>query len=104
VWAVQTIVVLFNLKSGVSVEAYEAWARTTDLPIVNALASVDRFEVLRTTGLLGGGSSPYQYVELLRVASLDALFADIGTDTMRRVAAEFQAFADQPLFITTSAL
>jgi len=101
---VQTIVVLFNLRAGVSVEAYEAWARTTDLPIVNALGSVDRFEVLRTTGLLGGGKAPYQYVELLRFDSLDALFADIGTDTMQRVAAEFQTFADQPLFITTSAL
>ena len=100
----QTIVVLFNLKAGVSVTDYEAWARSTDLPIVNKLPSVDRFEVLRTTGLLGGGVAPYQYIEVLRVGSLDALFADIGTDTMQRVAAEFQAFADQPLFITTSAL
>lgn len=100
----QTIVVLFNLKAGVSVETYEAWARATDLPIVNALPSVDRFEVLKTTGMLGGGSAPYQYVELLRFEALDNLFADIGTPTMQRVAAEFQTFADNPLFLTTDAL
>jgi hypothetical protein len=100
----QTIVVLFNLKPGVSAEAYEAWARSTDLPIVNALPSIDRFEVLKTTGLLGGGVAPYQYVELLRFESLDNLFADIGTPTMQRVAGEFQNFADNPLFLTTSAL
>ncbi len=29
------IVVLFNLKPGVSVEAYERFARDTDLPIVD---------------------------------------------------------------------
>ncbi len=100
----QTIVVLFNLKPGVSAEAYEQWARTTDLPIVNALPSVSGFEVLKTTGLLGGGQAPYQYVELLRFASLDALFGDIGSEQMQKVAGEFQQFADSPLFITTSAL
>ena len=100
----QTIVVLFNLKPGVSADTYEQWARTTDLPIVNALPSVSGFEVLKTTGLLGGGEAPYQYVELLRFASLDALFGDIGTEQMQKVAAEFQQFADSPLFMTTSAL
>ncbi len=100
----QTIVVLFNLKPGASAEAYEQWARTTDLPIVNALSSVSGFEVMKTTGLLGGGEAPYQYVELLRFASLDALFGDIGSEQMQKVAAEFQQFADSPLFITTSAL
>jgi len=100
----QTIVVLFNLKPGVSAEAYEQWARTTDLPIVKALPSVSGFDVLKTTGLLGGGQAPYQYVELLRFASLDALFGDIGSEQMQKVAGEFQQFADSPLFITTSAL
>jgi hypothetical protein len=101
---VQTIVVLFNLKAGVSIEAYERWARTTDLPIVNALASVNRFEILKTTGLLGGGAAPYAYIELLQFESFDALVTDISSETVKQVAAEFQTFADQPLFITTSAL
>lgn len=99
-----TIIVLFNLKPGVDVGAYEAWARATDLPVVNALPSIERFEVLRTTGLLGGGNPPYQYVEILRLADPAGLGRDVGTPTMQRVAAEFREFADAPLFITTDAL
>lgn len=99
-----TIIVLFNLKAGVDVAAYEHWARTTDLPLVNRLPSVTGFEVLRTTGLLGGGRAPYQYVEVLRFHDLNGLLEDIGTPAIQQVAAEFQSFADSPLFITTEAL
>ncbi len=99
-----TIIVLFNLKAGIDAAAYEHWARTTDLPIVNALPSIAGFEVLRTTGLLGGGSAPYQYIEVLRLSDAAGLMNDISTPTMQRVAAEFQTFADSPIFITTEAL
>jgi hypothetical protein len=101
-----TIVVLFNLRPGASVEQYEAWARATDLPTVNALPSVERFEVLRAKGLLSGaGEVPYRYVEVLRVASVDALKADIGASpVMAEVARQFREFADAPLFIVTDPL
>ena len=33
----QTVVVLFNLKPGVVRAEYEAWARSSDLPVVNGL-------------------------------------------------------------------
>jgi len=99
------IVVLFNLKDGVDAAVYEQWARTTDLPTVSKLASVQQFQVLRGTGLLGSDvAPPYRYIELLEISSLDALGADIATDTMQRVAAEFQAFADNPLFVLTESI
>ena len=41
----QTVIVLFNLKPGVSREACEAWARESDLPVVNALPSVDALNI-----------------------------------------------------------
>ena len=43
-----TIIVLFNLKSDVSKEAYEDWAKTTDLKIVRGLKSIDSFEVFES--------------------------------------------------------
>lgn len=99
------IVVLFNLKPDASPEAYEEWARTSDVPNVNALGSVSSFSVLRTTGKLGSeDAAPYAYVELLNVADMDQFGADIATDTMRRVAGEFQAFADKPIFMLTESL
>jgi uncharacterized protein (TIGR02118 family) len=101
---VPTLVVLFNLKAGASREQYEQWARTTDLPIVSRLPSVESFEVLRTSGVLGGGEAPYQYVELLRVNDLARLGQDVATETMRKVAAEFRQFADAPVFMISDSI
>jgi hypothetical protein len=102
----QTVVVLFNLKPDASVEQYEAWARAVDLPTVNGLPAVERFEVLRSNGLLSGAAAaPYQYIEVLRVASVDALKQDIGaTPSMAEVARQFREFADAPVFIVTDPL
>lgn len=101
---VTTVIVLFNLKPGARVVDYERFARETDLPIVNKLPSVERFEVLKSAGLLGGGDAPYQYVEVLRVKNLEGLGRDVATETMKKVATEFRTFADNPQFIVTVAL
>ena len=100
-----TIVVLFNLKDGVDDAAYEHWARERDLPTVNALASVDQFEVLRCAGLLmGDAQPPYAYIELIRVNNMEKFGADVASEAVQKVAAEFGEFADNPLFILTEAL
>lgn len=100
-----TIVVLFNLKPGVSPSDYEQWAKTTDLPTVRKLGSVNQFSVLRTSGLLGSEApAPYQYVELLEVNDMETLGADVSSETMQRVAAEFQQFADNPQFMLTDVI
>lgn len=96
------IVVLFDLKDGVAAADYEAWARATDIPTVNGLESVAAFTVHRAASLLAGeGTPPYQYVEVIDVDDMGRFGAEIGSDTMQRVAAEFQAFADNPIFILT---
>jgi hypothetical protein len=104
--AVTTIVVLFNLKPGVSPDRYEAWARSTDLPIVRGLPAVHTFEVQRATGMLSGSPDvPYRYVEILRVASVEALRTNIAaTPAMAEVARQFREFADAPQFIVTEAI
>ncbi len=95
-----SLVVLFNLKNAAAAAAYEQWAQNTDVPTVKKLGSVDDFKVYRMGNILGTDTpSPYQYCEVIEVNNLDGLFADIGTKTMQQVAAEFQAFADNPLFI-----
>jgi hypothetical protein len=99
-----TIVVLFNLKPTVSVVEYEAWARRTDLPNVNALPSVRSFRVLRSAGLLNGAPAPYQYVELIELESLQNFRGDVKSDLMQGVAREFRAYADAPLFIQTESI
>ncbi len=99
-----TVIVLFNLKDPSRRADYERWAREVDLPTAGALPSVDKFEVLKASGLLTGGPSPYEYVEVLRINDMVQLGADVGTATMQAVSAQFQVFADQPLFIVTAPL
>lgn len=94
------IIVLLNLKPGKSRSDYENWARTTDLPTVNGLASIEKFEVFEATGLLSGGAAPYDYIEILDITDMDAFGAEVATETMKKVAGEFREWAD-PIFIKT---
>ncbi len=99
------IVVLFNLKEGVDPAAYEAWARGTDIPGVNALSSVEKFTVHRATGLFGSDApSPYDYVEIIDIHAMDPFVAEISTEAFQKVAAAFGDFADNPQFILTEDL
>lgn len=99
------IIVLFNLRPDADPAAYEHWARTTDIPGVRALGSVSDFRVYRMTGLLGGDAAPpFAYAEIIDVADMDRFGADVASPAVQKVAAEFQTFADQPLFITTEEL
>ena len=101
----QTLIVFFRLKAGTDIAAYEAWARSTDLPIVRQLPSVAGFEVLRTSGLFGTGTpAPYDYVEVIRIRDLAGFKGDVATDTMRKVAGEFRQFADNPVFMLSDPL
>jgi hypothetical protein len=99
-----TLVVLFNLKAGVEAAEYEAWARGTDLPHVQALPSVRGFRVLRSSALLNGAAAPYQYVELIELDDLDAFRGDVRTEAMQAVARAFRQFAEAPLFMVTEPL
>jgi hypothetical protein len=99
------IVCLFNLRAGVDPAAYEAWARGTDLPGVNALDSVLQFSVHRATGLFGSdGKPPYDYVEVIDIHGMDAFVRDVSDPAFQAVAARFGEFADNPQFILTEDL
>ncbi|MEO6170362.1 MAG: hypothetical protein ABIO84_05445 [Lysobacter sp.] len=100
-----TVIVLFNLKPGASVADFEKWAREQDVPTVSALASVDSFEVLRAKGLLiGEGKPPYEYIEIMRVPDMAAFGADLSSPAVQAGAAQFQQFADNPLFILAESI
>ncbi len=99
------IICLFNLKPGASREAYEAWARGTDIPGVNALGSVNGFTVHRATGLFGSDApSPYDYIEVIDIKGMDDFVADVSNPEFQKVAAGFGEFTDNPTFILTDDL
>ncbi len=95
------LIALFNLKPGISVDAYEAWAKTVDLPTVNGLPSIERFTVHRATGVLGSSAAPpYGYVEILDVTDMDQFGQDTSTPAMQAIAAAFQDMADVTFLMT----
>jgi hypothetical protein len=99
------IIVIFNLKDAVDPAAYEAWARGTDIPGVNALSSVKAFTVHKATGLFGSDApSPYQYAEVIDIHGMDPFVAEISTPEFQAVASAFGDFADNPQFILTEDL
>lgn len=100
------IIVLFNLKEGVQIDEYEEWARTRDIPGVNALGSIDKFSVHKATGLFGAPDAPvpFQYFEIIDVKDMDGFVADISTPEFQAAAAPFQDYADNPQFVLTEDL
>ncbi len=79
------IIVLFNLKPGVSISEYEEWARTRDIPGVNALSSVTSFTVHKATGLFGSdAAAPYQYIEIIDIPAMDPFVARSAPPNFRR--------------------
>lgn len=100
-----TIVVLFNLKSGVDRDEYETWARSVDIPSVRRLEGCGGFDVLRSERLLNGSSEvPYAYVELIHVEDMDAFMGAVGAPTAQAVAAQFREFAEDATFMVTESI
>ena len=95
-----TLIVLFNLREGASVAEYEAWAKSKDVPTVKGLSSVDDFRVFLSSGLLGTDApAPYEYIEVIEVNDMNNFGIDVSSERMQAIAAEFGAFADNPIFI-----
>ena len=99
----RTLIVLFNLKDGVSERDYEKWAKEVDIPIAGSLKSVRDFKLYRTEGIFGSDAlPPYKYIEVLDISDFDSLPSDIASEPkMNDVANKFQSFADSPIFLVT---
>lgn len=99
------LIVLFNLKDGVDPSRYEAWAKSTDLPIVRGLDSIKSFSIYRASGLLGSDETPpFQYVELINIGDMTRFGEEVASETMQKVASEFQEHADAPLFLISESI
>jgi hypothetical protein len=99
----KSLIVLFNLKEGVSASDYEAFAKEIDIPTVKSLKSVSEFQVFKSQGIFGSeATSPYQYVEIIHFDNIENLVSDMGKEPkMAEIPAKFQEFADNPVFIVS---
>ncbi|WP_350284587.1 hypothetical protein [uncultured Croceitalea sp.] len=96
------LVVLFSLKDESARDAYEQWAKNTDVPTASSMDSVDSFKVFRMGNIMGTETpAPYEYCEVLEINDMAKLGEEVGSEAMQKVAAEFQSFADNPMFIVS---
>ena len=94
------LLALFNLKTGADKAKYLEWAKSVDLPTVNGLKSVDNFQVFSIQGLLGSDEkAPYEYYEFIDINQMDEFLGEVSTDAMQKVAAQFQTFTDDVIFM-----
>jgi hypothetical protein len=89
------MIVLVNLKDGVSTEDYERWVLESYAPAVRSLSSVEDWRDYRTSGLLGSDAAPpYRYVVTLEVNDLEQLGRDMEGEEMQRLFSELHDLAE----------
>ncbi|MDQ3913661.1 MAG: EthD domain-containing protein [Actinomycetota bacterium] len=83
-----TMIVLVNLKEGVSPEEYERWVLESYAPAVKRLPSVEDWRDYRVSGLLGSQTiPPYRYVVMVEVNDLEQLGQDMASEKMQELLA-----------------
>lgn len=90
-----TMIVLVNLKEGVSPEDYECWVLRSYAPAVRELPSVADWRNHRVRGLLGSDDAPpYRYVVSTEVNDMEQLGRDVAGERMRGLLAELRGYAE----------
>ncbi len=90
-----TMVVLVNLREGVSPENYERWVEESYAPAVKALPSVRDWRAYRVSGLLASDDTPpYRYVVIVDINDLAQLGRDMEGEEMRELLSELHRFAE----------
>ncbi len=90
-----TMIVLVNLKEGVSPEEYERWVLESYAPAAKALPSVEDWRNHRVSSLLGSDvAPPYQYVVTLEINDLERLGQDMASEEMQRLFPELHRYAE----------
>ena len=96
-----TMIVLVNLREGVSPEDYESWVVGSYAPVASKLPSVEDWRNHRVEGLLGSDAAPpYAYVVTLEVADLEQLGRDVASEEMQRLLGELHDLAEVTQLMT----
>ena len=90
-----TMIVLVNLKEGVTPEEYESWLQERYVPAILDLVSVEEWRGYRVGGLPeSGGDPPYRYVVSVEINDPDQLGRDMESEQVQRLLGELGRYAD----------
>jgi REDY-like protein HapK len=92
---VPSMIVLVDLKEGVSPEDYERWVLESYAPAVRELPSVEDWRDYRVTGLLASDAvPPHQYIVTLEIQDLDQLGREMASEEVQRLLSELHDLAE----------
>jgi|MGYP006448425757 hypothetical protein len=92
------LIVLFNLKDGVSEADYEAWAKDADLPTVRGHKGVDGFDLYRANNLFHSEeAAPFRYIEVIDINDFDQFNKDVASDIQKPISQKFGEISDSPV-------
>jgi hypothetical protein len=85
-----------KLKAGAQAAAYERWVQETDYRLAQDIECVLHYRVHRVAGPVEGeGEAPYDYIEVLEVADIDAYRSALRDHpAIRKIIAEIGLFIE----------
>ena len=96
-----TMIVLVNLKDGVTPEEYESWLQERYVPAILDLASVDEWRGYRVGGLPKSDGEPlYEYVVSVGINDLEQVGRDMKNEQVQRLLGELGQYADVTQLMT----
>ena len=96
-----TMIVLVNLKEGVTSQAYERWLEERYVPAILDLASVEEWYGYRVGGLPeAGGEPPYEYVVSVGINDPEQLGKDMESEQVQRLLGELGRYAEVTQLMT----
>lgn len=96
-----TMIVLVNLREGVTPEGYERWLGERYVPAVLELPSVDEWHGHRVDGLAEGeGEPPYEYVVTVEINDLEQLGKDMESERVQTLLGELGRYAEVTQLMT----
>ena len=95
------MIVLVNLKEGVTPEEYESWLQERYVPAILNLASVDQWRGYRVGGLpKSDGDPPYRYVVSVGINDLEQLSKDMESELVQLLLGELGRYAEVEQLMT----
>lgn len=92
---------LNTLREEADPNAYEEWIRRVDYPVARRQPAIESYVVTRLDGMLqGGGSPPYQYLEVIEVTSVDEYRAGLsGNQEIEGLLREWSTYVESSVAV-----
>ena len=95
------MIVLVNLKDGVTPEDYERWLDERYVPAILELPSVDEWRGHRVGGPTeAAGEPPYGYIVTVEIDDLEQLGRDMETEQVQKLLGELDSYAEVTQLMT----